>query len=63
MTLRDALLADVERRGVRRKTFADGSLIRIRDEWGFEARGNRVRWVKTFLMPSDVLADDWEVAT
>jgi hypothetical protein len=67
MTLRDALLADTERRGVRRPaSFGWPRSIRPQDGavdfW--EARYDE-RWFVTGLtfLPSDVLADDWEVCS
>jgi hypothetical protein len=68
MTLRDALLADVERKGVRRNGWcADLRLGRADSmcEWVFWTGDDPdvLTKIAGVLRPLDILATDWEVAT
>lgn len=63
MTLRDALLADTERRGVRRKIWADPTcrIVPLGYRWELfhELIFDRVEVYA--VTEFDVVADDWEV--
>ncbi len=67
MTLRDALLADTEWKGVRRTGWSKGIRIGYWGSgcdwqfWDGDGEGRRLTEIGGVLRPFDILATDWEV--